>query len=45
VIAIEVPADFTTGTLQIGGVDQQPTGLTVDFGGNVYSTPISIPAG
>lgn len=45
IIAIEVPADFTTGTLQIGGVDQQPTGLTVDFGGNVYSTPISIPAG
>jgi hypothetical protein len=45
IIAIEVPADFTTGTLQIGGVDQQPTGLTVDFGGNVYSTPINIPAG
>jgi hypothetical protein len=45
IIAIEVPADFTTGTMQIGGVDQQPTGLTVDFGGSVYSTPISIPAG
>lgn len=44
-IAVEVPADFTTGTLQIGGVDQQPTGLTVDFGGNVYSTPVNIPAG
>jgi hypothetical protein len=45
IIAIEVPAGFTTGTLQIGGVDRQPTGLTVDFGANVYSTPISIPEG
>lgn len=45
IVAIEVPADFTTGTLQIGGVDQQATGLTIDFGGNVYSTPLSIAAG
>lgn len=44
-IGFEVPADFTTGTLHIGGVDHQPTGLTVDLGANVYSTPIDIPAG
>ncbi len=45
IVAIEVPADFTTGTLQIGGIDEQATGLTIDFGSNVYSTPISIAAG
>jgi hypothetical protein len=45
IVAVEVPADFTTGTLHIRGVDQQPTGITIDFGTNVYSTPISIPAG
>ena len=45
IIAFEVPADFTEGTLNIGGVSSQPGGLTIDFGGNVYQTAISIPAG
>jgi hypothetical protein len=40
-----VPAGFTTGTLRIGGVVSQGNGLTIDFGQNVYSTPIEIAAG
>ena len=45
VVAFEVPADFTEGTLSIGGTSSQPGGLTIDFGANVYQTAISIPAG
>lgn len=45
IVAFEVPADFTTATLNIGGSVPQPGGLTIDFGGNVYPTPLSIPAG
>jgi hypothetical protein len=45
IVALEVPASFTTGTLHIGGVDRQPSGLAIDFGANVYDTEISIPAG
>jgi hypothetical protein len=45
IIVFEVSADFTTGTLNIGGVVPQPAGVTVDFGANVYYTSISIPAG
>jgi hypothetical protein len=45
IIAFEVPADFTEGTLSIGGISSQPGGLTIDFGANVYQTAISIPAG
>ena len=44
-VAFEVPADFTTGTIHIRGVDRQPSGVTVDLGANVYSTSVSIDAG
>lgn len=45
IVAFEVPADFTTGTLNIGGVVPQPGGVSIDFGASVYPTAISIPAG
>jgi hypothetical protein len=45
IIAFEVPADFTTGTLNVGGVATQPGGVSIDFGASVYPTAISIPAG
>lgn len=45
IIVFEVPADFTTGTLNIGGIVPQPGGVAVDFGANVYQTPINVPAG
>jgi len=43
-IYFEVPASFTEGTLNFGGVSTDPSGLTFDFLGVVVAIPIAIPA-
>jgi hypothetical protein len=44
-IGFEVPADFTAGTISIGGRHTFPDNFTWDFGSNRLDVPISIPAG
>jgi hypothetical protein len=44
-VVFDVPADFTTGTLVIGGSYSGGDGVTVDFGTSAMRTPIEIPAG
>jgi hypothetical protein len=44
-IVFDVPADFTEGTLTIGGQVLRHTGETWDFGDSKLQTSISIPAG
>jgi hypothetical protein len=44
-VAFDVPADFTEGTMVIGGSSLLVDDITVDFGPNRLEAPISIPAG
>ncbi len=43
-IFFEVPASFTEGTINFGGVNTDEAGLTFDFLGAVVAIPIAIPA-
>ena len=44
-IAFDVPADFTDGTITVGGIHTFPTNETFDFGANQLVAPVSIPPG
>ncbi len=44
-VVFDVPADFTTGTLVVGGRYTDGDGVTIDFGASAMRAPIEIPAG
>jgi hypothetical protein len=44
-IGFDVPADFTSGTLVVGGAYTDQQGVTYDFGAAQLTTPVEIPLG
>lgn len=43
-VGFEVPGDFRSGKLIIGGVDQESSGDVFDFGSQTFTVPLSFPS-